>query len=118
MTCSAAVRNSMAINFCDYCQKEHFDTNWRVVYRNNKLLTFCSKYFKPTATEFVPDSVKEERKKYVKSTLQPWRKGEASAEFIEAYPERSKKMFTTKERMMAKEVWKDTPNHNNWRKTK
>ena len=61
--------------------------------------------------------MREDRKNNAKSMIQPWREGEASAEFAEAYPKQASKMFSLKERMRAKEVWReDLPT--GWRKTK
>jgi ribosome-binding protein aMBF1 (putative translation factor) len=57
--------------------------------------------------EFVPSRVKDERKKYKKDILQPFRSGEPSREFIEAYPERAKKTFTKKQLRNARDVWTD-----------
>lgn len=50
--------------------------------------------------------------------IQPWREGEPSAEYIKAYPESSKKMFSLKERMKAKNVWTGDVLHSNWEKTR
>ena len=106
------------VEFCYCCQKKHSDTNWRSLTIDNKTNWICSRWFKTTSVEFVPQSLKDERAKNVKSMLQPWRQGEPSAEFIEAYPKIAKKMFTPKERLTARNVWKDIPNIKNWRKTK
>ena len=67
--------------------------------------------------EFVPESIKKERVENAKSMIQPWREGEPSAEYIEAYPEQAEHMFSYKERLTAKSVWKgDLPSY--WRKTR
>ena len=106
----------MATMYCSLCKKRHSDSNWRTVY-DKKIIHFCSRYFKPTTSEFVPERIKEDRKANAKSMIQPWRQGEASSEFIEAYPDKAKHMFSERERITAKPVWKDTvPNY--WRKTK
>jgi hypothetical protein len=55
--------------------------------------------------EFVPDRIKHDRQKFAKDLLQPWRAGEPSREFINAYPEKAKKMFTNQELRRAKYVW-------------
>lgn len=57
--------------------------------------------------EFVPDAIKEDRVKYKRDIVQPFRDGQPSKEFIDTYPERSKKMFTNEERRKAKPVWTD-----------
>jgi len=54
-----------------------------------------------------PEAMKEESVRYAKDTLQPFRQGEPSREFIEAYPEQSKKLFTKEEIKKAKNVWTD-----------
>ena len=107
----------MATNFCYYCQTRHDDTTWRSLFINNKLARICSLYFKPGKPEFVPQYIKDDRAKYAKSTLQPWHQGEASAEFIEAYPDKAKHMFTEKERLTAKSVWRGDISKD-WRKSK
>ena len=56
--------------------------------------------------EFTSKSIKSERKEYAKDIVQPYRGNEASKEFIEAYPEKAKRMFTKREIRMARNVWK------------
>jgi len=108
----------MAVEFCSVCNKKHKATSWRTYAESGRLIHICDKYFKPVSVEHVPQSTKTDREKYAKSLLQPWREGTPSAEFIEAYPKQAAKMFTLKEKLKAKEVWKDSPNHKNWRKSK
>lgn len=94
--------------YCGFCKKKHEDFNWKTQEDKKEkqgYIWICSKYFTPSRPEFVPDRIKEDRKKYAKDILQPWRSGEASREFIDAYPERSKKLFTKKEIATAKKVW-------------
>jgi hypothetical protein len=43
--------------------------------------------------EMIPDSMKEDRYKYKKDIVQPYREGVASQEFAEAHPEKAAKMF-------------------------
>jgi hypothetical protein len=43
--------------------------------------------------EFVPGRIKEDRNKFFKMTLQPYRDGIPSKEYAEAYPERAKEKF-------------------------
>ena len=62
--------------------------------------------------EFTSADIKEGRRKYFKSTIQKYRDGQLSKEFIEAYPERAKAMIdqgihTEKEIKQAKPVWGD-----------
>jgi hypothetical protein len=98
------------INYCILCRKKHDALNWRFASLSNveevKWGWFCDKWFKPPQHEWVPQRIKEDRKKFSKDILQPYRAGEASREFIEAYPERAKKTFTKKELRNAKNVWK------------
>jgi len=105
--------------YCRGCKKTHKDSNWRSTYDDSlkKIISVCSLYFKPSSYEAIPQSVKDERNANAKSMIQPWRQGEASQEFIEAYPKQASKMFTLKERMKAKPVWKDIL-PTNWQKTK
>jgi len=58
----------------------------------------------------VPESIKEGRKKYKKELLQPYRQGELSKEYIDAYPHQVKTMIkegavTRKQVEKAKNVW-------------
>ncbi len=69
--------------------------------------------------EFIPDHVKEERPKYLKSMLQSHRQGELSREFVEANPERVKGMvkegvLSNREVKKAKKVW---PELKGWENT-
>jgi len=104
------------IEFCDVCQKKRNESSWRTIW-DNGIQHICGRHFKSTSNEHVPQALKDDRKKYSKSLLQPWREGEPSAEFMKAYPERAKKMFSAKEQMKAKNVWKDIL-PNGWEGTK
>ena len=103
--------------FCYFCDKKHDDYNWRNIDIGGASRWICSLWFKPRKVDFSSQKVKNDRDKYAKSLIQPFREGEASSEFIEAYPERAKKMFTPKERLKAREVWKGDINPY-WRKSK
>lgn len=59
----------------------------------------------------------EEQQKYFKSTLQPWRDGVASQEFIDAYPDKADMYFTPEEKRKAKNVWKDLKGWHNREKS-
>lgn len=102
---------------CYRCNKRHNDINWQTQILDGVLINICSGHFKPKNPEFVPEYLKKDRDENAKSTLQPWREGYASAEFIEAYPKQAEKMFTLKERMTAKEVWKGDIS-SSWRKSR
>jgi len=61
--------------------------------------------------EFVPDRIKEDRKRYAKDLVQPFRSGEFSREFKESYPDQTRQMVkdgsvSKKEVDRAKDVWK------------
>lgn len=56
--------------------------------------------------EFVPESMKEERKKYAKDILQPFRGGELSKEYLDAWGS-SKLNVTPEEVRKAKPTWSD-----------
>ena len=99
------------INYCTAHKKEHDHFSWKFTdyedEEGKKTGWFCGDFFKPSVKEWVPERIKNERKQYFKDLVQPWRNGEPSKEFIDTYPERSKGMFTEKERKTAKNVWKD-----------
>lgn len=72
--------------------------------------------------EFTLDSIREDRKKYFNSVLQPYRQGEFSKEFKDAYPEISKDMvkegaITESQYKKAKNVWSDLPGWSHREKT-
>ena len=107
---------------CDYCGVEHEDLNWKTKFEkmedeSERMVTLCSKYFKPQAHEFTTDEIKQGREKYLKSTFQPTRGGIVSKEYIEANPERAKQQFTPQQIDSAQDVWKDLKNYSHWRKT-
>lgn len=114
------------IRFCSTCKKKHDIDDWYPImtygirepsaYHCKKFLEIRPEQKLRATTEHIPDSMKEDRRANEKSMIQPWREGEVSAEYIKAYPEQAKKMFTEKERMRAKDVWKDTL-HTNWEKS-
>lgn len=60
--------------------------------------------------EFTTDSIREQRKKYSKDLLQPFRSGEVSKEYLDAYPEAKSGMIkegiiTETQAKKAKNVW-------------
>ena len=62
--------------------------------------------------EFTSSDIKEGRRKYFRSTIQKYRDGQLSKEFVDSYPERAKAMIETgihteKEIKQAKPVWGD-----------
>jgi len=100
---------------CVLCHKIHDSTNWKYAeYQTPEGYRwgwFCNKWYKPKTYEFVPQRIKDERVKYRKEILQPYRSGQLSKEFCEEYPQQVKKMVkagavTKKEVAKAKNVWK------------
>jgi len=73
--------------------------------------------------EFTSDEIKTSRKEYFKSTIQRYRDGQLSKEFVEAYPKRAKAMVkegihTESEIKKAKPVWGDVEPVGGWERTK
>ena len=101
-------------NYCFGCKKEHDDFAWK--YADGKWI--CSKYFKPSGPlEMVPGRIVEDREKYFNSTLQPYRQGELSKEYIEAHG--TKGIDVSREEVKkAKYVWKDLKGWENRSKSK
>lgn len=60
-----------------------------------------------TQIEFTTGEIKEGRRKYFKSIIQPWREGVPSKEYADAYPEQAKKMFKKHKKSEIKNVWSD-----------
>lgn len=106
-------------SICFGCKKTHESYQWKTYYDGNSLITICSLWYKPSgAPEIVPQRIKNEREQFFKSTVQPWRQGEPSKEFMELYPQRASKLFTPKEQIKAKYTWKGEPGWNHRQKTK
>jgi hypothetical protein len=102
--------------YCLGCQKKHQDWAWK--YSNEFEGWFCSKYFKPSnAQEFVPERIVDERKEYFNSTVQPYRQGELSKEYVEAHGTKGVNV-TPEEADKAKYVWKDLKGWENRKKSK
>lgn len=96
---------------CPSCKKNNaiihptFGMIWCLECTQNRTPMKSSKF-----PEFVPSSVKEERKKYKKDITQPFREGVFSKEYRDYYPERSKQMvkagtISEREFKQAKRVW-------------
>jgi hypothetical protein len=71
----------------------------------------CVEWFKGKLPEFVPQHIKEGRRDHHDSLLQPYRDGEFSKEYKDAYPEISQKMVNSgviskQQYDSAKDVWK------------
>jgi hypothetical protein len=98
--------------FCQGCHKEHEHFSWKLrsfedPEGHKQSGWFCGRFFTPTSHKWVPDRIKEERKVHFKDTLQPWRDGEPSREYIQQYPEQAKKTFTEKQLKTARNVWSE-----------
>ena len=57
--------------------------------------------------EFTSNEIKENRRKYFKSIIQPYRDGMPSKEYADAYPEQASKMFKKYKKNEIKNVWGD-----------
>jgi len=104
----ARVHRTFGIQVCGSCQEK----------RN----AFNAKHGSLGGYEIVPQRIKDERVKYLKSQIQSHRQGELSKEFVESYPQKIKDMvrdgaLTQQEVDKAKPVWKDLPNYDNLSKT-
>lgn len=91
---------------CPQCLKEpaKFNHLGAIVYgkKCREKLDKESQPFGP-AIEMIPESMRQERYKYKKDIVQPYREGEPSLEYAEAYPEKAAKMFKGQ---TPKYVWK------------
>ena len=88
---------------CKGCGKKHTDRNWKYINGG----WYCTKYHRPSKMgEFMPKSVKDERKEYFNSIVQPYRGDNLSKEYIEAHGTEGISV-TEKEVSKAKDVWKD-----------
>lgn len=67
--------------------------------------------------EFTTEKIKQERKEYWNSQVQPTREGDISKEFVEVYPEKARKMFGS-DAAKAKYVWNDTAGWSHRQKSK
>ena len=73
---------------------------------------YCSRFFTPsTQSEFMPDRVRDDRREYFNSTIQPFRQGELSKEYIDLYGTDSVNV-SKYEIKKAKNVWTDLEGYN------
>lgn len=91
--------------YCAGCEKTHDWHSWRG--SGEPLVWRCNRHFNETVREYIPERIKEDRKRYKRDLLQPHREGVPSREFIEAYPKQAAQIFSKKERSTAKNVWSD-----------
>jgi len=100
----------MSTSHCVGCQEEHDSWAWK--YSPEYAGWVCTKFFKPSgAKEWIPESVKDERKEYFNSIVQPFRDGEVSKEYIEAHGAESINV-TPEEAEKAENVWQDVDGFN------
>lgn len=98
--------------YCKGCKKNHTDTSW--VYKDG---WYCTKYHNPTNYEFIPDRVKEDRIEYFNSTIQPFRNGELSKEYIEEYGTENINV-SDEDIKKAKNLWTDLKGYKTRKKSK
>ena len=99
----------MKRDLCVLCKRIHKSYNWHYgpyeTVEGERYGWFCDKWFTPSRyPEFVPESIKEERKEYSKALLQPYRQGIASQEYIDSY---GTKRINPKDVKKSKKVWGD-----------
>lgn len=93
----------MATMYCVLCKKKHSAYAWRT--SESMEGWFCNEHFTPEKDpEYIPERIKEDRKKFAKATLQPYRGGVASSEYIQAY---GTKNFSEEDVRTARPVWKE-----------
>lgn len=104
----------MSVSKCVGCNKKHSDFNWTYTtyedeYGQKKNGWFCTKWIKPSGSkEWVPDRIKDERLKYRKDIVQPFRDGQLSKEYVDTYGTRGLHGVTKDDVKKAKPVWTDT----------
>lgn len=108
------------IDFCHLCQATKDHNNWKayfdIIDGKHQLIHICGEHYNPIPYEFTTAEIKEDRKKYFKDIIQPYRGNELSREFVDAYPKQAQKMIKDPERLKkARDVWKDQPGYNNFR---
>jgi len=103
----AEIHTKYGIMICRSCQVE----------RDSKQLGTLGGF-----PEFVPQYIKDDRIKNLKSQIQSHRGGELSKEFVEHYPDKIKGMVesgvvTQREVEKARNLWTDLPNYHHLSKT-
>ena len=99
--------------YCSGCKEYHSSNSWKFI----KGEWYCREYHKPTRTEFMPERVKDQRKEYFNSIVQPFRQGELSKEYIDAHGTEGIEA-TMEEIKKAEDVWKDIPGYKGRKKSK
>ena len=102
------------MTYCEGHKKEHEDKSWK--FKDGGW--YCTKYHTPSRlSEFMPSYVKDDRKEYFNSTLQPFRDGKVSKEYLDAHGTQGIDV-TDKEARNAKDEWKDLKGYNTRDKSK
>ena len=100
--------------YCKGHEREHEDRNWK--FRDGNW--YCTKYHIPSGLpEFVPGHVTDDRKEHFNATLQPFRDGKLSKEYVEAHGTEGINA-TDKEIRTAKDRWRDLKGWNTRDKSK
>lgn len=81
-----------------------------------KSVFVCGEHFKSSYPELIPKRIKDERRRFFKDIVQPYRGGELSKEYCDAYPCKAKEMADKKEIKQAKDVWRGEPGQAEWRR--
>ena len=85
----------MSTRYCGLCDQDIEDYNWRNKDWRSDGNDFwaCSRHFTPSPHEFLPQSMKDDRKKYNKELTQPYLPdGSFNGAFKRHYPDISKDM--------------------------
>lgn len=95
---------------CDKCGKQAFALKSNPSQYEGAWCEDCLGY-RIKAREWTTEAIRQGRKQYRKELLQPFRGGEVSKEYLDAYPHAKKGMIkegiiTKKQARNAKEVWK------------
>jgi len=101
----------MSQAFCLYCNKKHDFYEWKhkkwpMPDGTEKEGWVCGKHTKVGYHEFTTEQIKEDRLKFFNSSLQPYRDGELSREYVEAHGTKGIKASPEQIRK-AKNVWTD-----------
>lgn len=90
---------------CSICKQDKKDTSWLYSALRNGWI--CSSHFMESSKpEFVPERIRDDRREYFHTVVQPFRGGELSREYIENYGTKGINV-TEKQMKKAKYVWKD-----------
>lgn len=97
VVCKKKVIKQLSNAFDKRCKKHKLKMK---VYRSSKPYTYQG-----------TDAMKEDRLQYADDIVQPGTSDQPSQEFIDRYPEESKKMFTPKQMTKADYIWRDQKPH-------